>query len=83
MLFPRERERKSWALARTASNLTKPFRRSTRLPFILLADTDHAVSEAYGVWALKNDGQGILRHSRRHMSLKEGKIVGVYEKVKT
>ena len=29
------------------------FRKKYDLPFTLLADTDHAIAEAYGVWQLK------------------------------
>jgi len=62
----------------------KAFQEKYALPFILLADTDHAVSEAYGVWALKKmmgrEYYGILRTT--YVIDEEGKIVGVYEKVK-
>jgi Peroxiredoxin len=62
----------------------KSFQEKYSLPFLLLADTDHAVSEAYGVWALKKmmgkEYFGIVRTT--FVIDEEGKISGVYEKVK-
>ena len=62
----------------------KGFQEKFSLPFLLLADTDHAVSEAYGVWALKKmmgkEYFGIVRTT--FVIDEEGKISGVYEKVK-
>ncbi len=54
------------------------------LPFPLLADTDHAVAEAYGVWVLKK------MYGREYMGVerstfvidKDGKIAKVWPKVK-
>jgi peroxiredoxin Q/BCP len=55
-----------------------------QLPFPLLADTDHAVAEAYGVWVLKK------MYGREYMGIerttfiidRDGKIAKVYPKVK-
>ena len=62
----------------------KAFQEKYSLPFLLLADSDHAVSEAYGVWALKKmmgrEYFGIVRTT--FVIDEEGKIIGVYEKVK-
>ena len=53
------------------------------LPFLLLADTDHTVAEAYGVWKLKkNFGKEYMGIERSTFILdKEGKIVKEYRKV--
>ena len=54
-----------------------------KLPFILLADTDHTLCESYGVWVEKN------MYGRKYMGVarttyvidKEGKILKVFAKV--
>ena len=55
-----------------------------KLPFILLADTDHAVAEAYGVWAEKSmygkTFMGIVRST--FLIDKAGKLARVWGKVK-
>lgn len=60
------------------------FKRKYRLPFPLLADTDHAVAEAYGAWGEKSMyGRkyfGILRTT--FVIDEQGKVVKVFEKVK-
>ena len=60
------------------------FRAKYKLPFPLLADVDHAVAEAYGVWGEKSMyGRkyfGILRTT--FLIGANGKIVKVFEKVK-
>ncbi len=62
----------------------KKFAEKYGLPFTLLADEDHAVSEAYGVWGTKkmmgHEFQGIRRTS--FLISKEGMIEKVYENVK-
>ncbi|WP_126425366.1 thioredoxin-dependent thiol peroxidase [Brevibacillus marinus] len=54
------------------------------LPFPLLADPDHEVAEAYGVWVLKNmygkEYMGIERST--FLIDKEGNIAQVWRKVK-
>ncbi len=54
------------------------------LPFPLLADTDHAVAEAYGVWKEKNNyGKTYWGIERTTFVIdKEGKIARVYPRVK-
>ena len=54
------------------------------LPFPLLADTDHAVAEAYGVWKEKNNyGKTYWGIERTTFVIdKEGKIAKVYPRVK-
>ncbi len=59
------------------------FRRKYNLPFTLLADTDHAICKAYGVWAQKS------MFGRKYMGIerttflidKQGRIARVFEKV--
>jgi len=54
------------------------------LPFPLLADTDHAVAEAYGVWKEKNNyGKTYWGIERTTFVIdKEGKIAKIYSRVK-
>ncbi len=47
----------------TASPRTRAFKENYDLPFTLLADTEHAVAEAYGVWAQKS------RYGRTYMGI--------------
>ena len=42
------------ASAPTARRRTRKFKAKYDLPFTLLADTDHAVADAYGVWGEKS-----------------------------
>lgn len=62
----------------------KKFAEKYGLPFTLLADEDHAVSEAYGVWGMKKmmgrEYQGITRTS--FLVGKDGLIEKVYQNVK-
>ena len=62
----------------------KGFQEKFSLPFLLLADTEQAVSESYGVWQLKKmmgkEYYGIVRTT--FVIDEEGKIQNVYEKVK-
>lgn len=59
------------------------FREKFSLPFRLLADEDHAVAEAYGVWAEKS------MYGRKYMGVErttflvdaEGRIERIYRKV--
>ena len=60
------------------------FRKKFDLPFPLLADTDHAVAEAYGVWGEKSmygrKYEGI--HRTTFLIGPDGRIARVFEKVK-
>lgn len=62
----------------------KKFAEKYGLPFTLLADEGHAVSESYGVWGTKKmmgkEFQGISRTS--FLIDRDGRIQKVYEKVK-
>ncbi|MED4206627.1 thioredoxin-dependent thiol peroxidase [Neobacillus mesonae] len=53
------------------------------LPFLLLADTDHQVAEAYGVWKLKkNFGKEYMGIERSTFIIdKDGKLVKEWRKV--
>ena len=62
----------------------RKFKAKYQLPFTLLADTDHAVCEAYGVWQQKS------MYGRTHMGVArttylidaDGLVSRVFEKVK-
>lgn len=60
------------------------FRRKHRLPFRLLADTDHAVARAYGVWGRKLlFGRSFLGVRRTTFVIdREGRVQDVFEKVR-
>lgn len=60
------------------------FKAKYTLPFTLLADPEHQVSEAYGVWGLKKSmGREYMGvHRTTFLIDPEGKIVQVFEKVK-
>lgn len=61
----------------------KAFHEKFALPFRLLADEDHAVSEAYGVWKLKsmfgNEYWGVERST--FLIDADGQVVEAYRKV--
>jgi peroxiredoxin Q/BCP len=60
------------------------FKQKYNLPFTLIADEDHAIAEAYGVWGEKmNFGRkymGILRTT--YIIDPQGRVARVFEKVK-
>ena len=62
----------------------KKFAAKYKLPFTLLADTDHAISDAYGVYGQKKFmGRSYLGVNRMTFLIDEkGKIKKVFEKVK-
>ena len=59
------------------------FKRKYRLPYALLADTDHAVAEAYGVWQEKSmwgrKYWGVVRTT--FLIAPDGTVARVFEKV--
>ena len=59
------------------------FRKKYNLPFTLLADTDHEISKAYGVWAQKSMfGKKYMGIERSTFVIdKQGRIAKVFEKV--
>ncbi len=62
----------------------KKFAAKYKLPFTLLADTDHAISDAYGVYGQKKFmGRSYMGVNRMTFLIDEkGKIKKVFEKVK-
>ena len=62
----------------------RKFKAKHDLPFLLLADPDHVVAEAYGVWGEKSmygrKYQGVFRTT--FVIDKRGRILRVFEKVK-
>jgi peroxiredoxin Q/BCP len=59
------------------------FKRKYKLPFMLLADTDHAICKAYGVWAQKSMfGKKYMGIERTTFVIdRKGKIAKVFQKV--
>ena len=59
------------------------FKKKYNLPFTLLADTDHEICKAYGVWAQKSMfGKKYMGIERSTFIIdKKGKIAKVFEKV--
>ena len=62
----------------------KKFETKYQLPFTLLADTDHSIAEAYGVWGEKKFmGRTYMGVHRTTFLIDEkGKIKKIFEKVK-
>ncbi|MDX2151150.1 MAG: thioredoxin-dependent thiol peroxidase [Bryobacteraceae bacterium] len=60
------------------------FKKKFELPFTLLADTDHAAAEAFGVWVEKSMyGKKYMGVERSTFLIgKDGKIAKVFNKVK-
>ena len=60
------------------------FRAKFDLPYSLLADTDHVVAEAYGVWVEKSMyGKTYMGIERSTFVIgKDGKITKIFRKVK-
>jgi peroxiredoxin Q/BCP len=60
------------------------FKEKFELPFTLIADEEHSISELYGVWGLKKfmgrEYEGV--HRTTFLIDKQGKIKQVFEKVK-
>ncbi len=59
------------------------FKEKYKLPFTLLADTDHEICKAYGVWAQKSMfGKKYMGIERTTFIIdRKGKIARVFEKV--
>jgi peroxiredoxin Q/BCP len=54
-----------------------------KLPFVLLADEDHAVCEAYGLWVEKNNfGHTYMGVQRATFLIKDGVVRKAWPKVK-
>ena len=80
------RERGAIVLGVSPDSVAKhvKFRDKYQLPFTLLADTDHAISEAYGVWGEKSFyGKKYMGVDRSTFVIDEhGVIAKVFPKVK-
>ncbi len=61
----------------------RKFKQKFKLPFTLIADTDHAVAEAYGVWVEKNMmGHKYMGIARTTFIIdRNGRLARVFEKV--
>ena len=62
----------------------RKFKAKYELPYTLLADEDHAIAEAYGVWVEKNmygmKRKGVARTT--FVIDRNGRVARVFEKVK-
>ncbi len=85
--FPRFRRMRAAVLGVSPDSVRSHarFRAKYALPFTLLADTDHAVADAYGVWREKQ------LFGRRYMGVErttfvidaDGRVARLFEKVRT
>ena len=73
-----------WGISPQGAPSKKAFREKFGLPFILLADVDHAVAEAYGSWVEKqNYGKTYMGVARTTFLVDpEGRIARTWPKVK-
>lgn len=73
-----------WGISPQGAGSKKAFREKFDLPFVLLADTEHAVAEAYGSWVEKhNDGTSYMGTARTTFLIDPaGRIVRIWPKVK-
>jgi peroxiredoxin Q/BCP len=73
-----------WGISPDDAASHRRFREKFSLQFTLLSDTDHAVAEAYGAWALKKtygrESMGIVRSS--FLVDPHGRIARVWPRVK-
>ncbi len=83
--FPRFEARDAFVLGVSPDSARshRKFREKYDLPFTLLADTEHEVAEAYGVWVPKKmygrEYMGVNRST--FMINEEGRIERIFEKV--
>ena len=73
-----------WGISPQGAASKKAFRAKFQLPFILLADEDHRVSEAYGSWVEKQNGGTTYWRTARTTFLvgSDGRVARVWLKVK-
>ena len=73
-----------WGISPQGAPSKKAFREKFGLPFILLADVDHSVAEAYGSWVEKqNYGKTYMGVARTTFLVDpEGRIARTWPKVK-
>lgn len=83
--YPQIEERNAVVLGISPDGLDshRKFKTKFDLPFILLADEDHAVAEAYGVWGEKSAyGKTYMGIVRSHFVVdEEGRIADVQYKI--
>jgi peroxiredoxin Q/BCP len=79
-----ERGADVWGISPQGSSSKRAFREKFGLPFLLLADTDHSVAEAYGSWVEKqNSGKTSWGVARRTFLVgPDGRIARSWPKVK-
>jgi peroxiredoxin Q/BCP len=79
-----ERGADVWGISPQGAPSKKAFREKFGLPFVLLADTDHAVAEAYGSWVEKsNYGKTYMGVARTTFLVDPaGRIAKTWPKVK-
>ena len=79
-----ERGADVWGISPQGASSKRKFREKFGLPFVLLADEDHAVAEAYGSWVEKeNYGKTYMGVARRTFLVDpDGRIARTWPKVK-
>ena len=79
-----ERGADVWGISPQGARSKKAFREKFGLPFVLLADADHAVAEAYGSWVEKrNYGKAYMGVARTTFLVDPaGRIARTWPKVK-
>jgi peroxiredoxin Q/BCP len=79
-----ERGADVWGISPQGASSKRAFREKFGLPFVLLADADHGVADAYGSWVEKqNYGKSYMGTARRTFLVDpEGRIASVWAKVK-
>jgi peroxiredoxin Q/BCP len=79
-----ERGADVWGISPQGGQSKRAFREKFGLPFLLLADTDHQVAEAYGSWVEKqNYGRTYMGTARRTFLVDpQGRVARTWEKVK-
>jgi peroxiredoxin Q/BCP len=79
-----ERGADVWGVSPQGAASKRSFREKFGLPFLLLADEQHAVADAYGSWVEKNNyGKTYWGTARRTFLIDpEGRVARVWPKVK-
>jgi len=80
----KERGADVWGISPQGTASKRRFKEKFALPFLLLADVDHAVADAYGSWVeKKNYGKAYMGVARRTFLVDpQGRIARTWEKVK-
>jgi peroxiredoxin Q/BCP len=83
--YPQIAERNAVVIGVSPDNVKshQKFKTKFDLPFLLVADTDHALAEAYGVWAEKSMyGKKYFGIQRSHFVIdEEGRLLDVQGKI--